>query len=132
MKKTILLTFSIFIALNGFSQDEARNIKLKETETLNIQKQKPLKSLEKIKRPQVLHTYKVRPKQINLLTYKVNSLTNGNAYLTELVIKELKHTNKESKDIISDVEYSILNAEKKKQCVKESEVLEIIKTLKVN
>jgi hypothetical protein len=132
MKKTLLFIFSIFVVLNGFSQEDARKVELKETETKNTVRQKADIQLGSSKMPQVVHTYKTRPEQVNLLFDKVNSMTEGDAYLTELVIKALRDQNNLVKNIISDKDFNNLNKESKTNFVPQSRVSQLINKIKTN
>ncbi|MFT4644909.1 MAG: putative protein kinase ArgK-like GTPase of G3E family [Planctomycetota bacterium] len=132
MKKTILFIFSIFVVLNGFSQEDARKVELKETETKNTLGQKVDIQLESSKTPQVVHTYKTRPEQVNVLFDKVNSMTDGDAYVTELVIKALRDQNNLVKNIISDKDFNKLNKESKTNFVTQSHVSQLINKIKAN
>jgi len=117
IKKRTLITFIFFafsIALFSQSQTNEKNSNT---------------SVEKAS-PKAVINYKT-PQKVDKFIEKINELTNGDERLTEQVvfkISQLKTTN--IKVIVSDNEFNNLSVIRKKEAIRESEVIDLIQILK--
>tara|TARA_B100000809_G_scaffold172593_1_gene169863 strand:+ start:283 stop:609 length:327 start_codon:yes stop_codon:yes gene_type:complete len=80
--------------------------------------------------PEALATYKT-PQKANPLIEKINDLTGNDDLLTEQVVFEIrKNQTTKIKRMVTDNDFNNLSEELKKEAIKQSDVIVIIKSLK--